>query len=102
MERAARAGQGVRLIKGQGSQASRVDDAQGEARSGSHSGLACRGRMWGLGRISGRLSSEAKCCPGGQPSGARTASLPRGGIRQRTGEPLGYTLKAYEGERGES
>ena len=60
MDRAARGWRGLRLVKGQDQQESRVEDAWGEARSGSHSGLAPWTRVWGMGRISGKLSRGDK------------------------------------------
>lgn len=64
MDRAARGWRGVRWVKGQGGQGSQVQDAQGDARRGSHSGLAGWRGIWWIGGISGRLSNGARCCPG--------------------------------------
>lgn len=56
VSRAARGWSGVRLIKGRDGQMGGAEDAEGEASSGSRSGLARWRRMWWMGRISGRLS----------------------------------------------
>lgn len=63
-DRAATGWRGVRLIKSQGGQGSQVQDAQGEARRGRHSGVARWRRIRWIGGISGRFSNGAQCCPG--------------------------------------
>lgn len=64
VDRAARGRRGTRLIKGPDQQRDHVLGRQGDVRSGSHQGLACWRRVWWVGRISERLSNEAKCRSG--------------------------------------